>query len=316
VGTAVFFALLSTADSIPTLLLYWCGAQVFINATIASLAAILPDRVPVSRRATASVALGLGTLIGNAGGTIVGAQFIDVISTGFLVLAAFAVVMPVIAVLIAPNRSNRDQPGVRPSFGRLMASLRPPRKAPDFYWALWGRLALVLGYFMINGYQLYILTDHIGLSREQAAGAATLNSLLFLAAALVGVIVAGPLSDRTGRRKAFILVATVLFVIAIIVPMLVSTVSAFMVFFIVGGLGFGAYYAVDAALMSEVLPSQESRAKDLGILNIANSGGQILAPAVTSAVIAIGFGFVPVFAGALLACLAGGLMVLPIKSVK
>lgn len=316
VGTAVFFVLLAFAQTIPLLLLFWCGAQFFVNATVSSLAAILPDRVPINRRATASVALGLGTLIGNAGGTIVGAQFIDTTQIGFLILAACALVLPVVAVVIAPDRANRDQPGVRPTVRWFAASLRPPRKAPDFYWALWGRLALVLGYFMINGYQLYILTDYIGLSREEAAGAATVNSLLFLVAALVGVVIAGPLSDRTGRRKGFILFATVLFVVAIFVPMVIATVPAFLVFFIVGGLGFGAYYAVDAALMTEVLPSEQSRAKDLGILNIANSGGQILAPAATSAIIAIGLGFTPVFAGALLACLAGGLMVLPIKSVK
>ena len=50
----------------------------------------------------------------------------------------------------------------------------------------------------------------------------------------------------------------------------------------VGGLAFGIYYAVDAALMSEVLPSSESRARDLGILNMANTGGQVLAPAASS----------------------------------
>jgi hypothetical protein len=38
------------------------------------------------------------------------------------------------------------------------------------------------------------------------------------------------------------------------------------------GLGFGAYLAVDQALMTQMLPAVTDRAKDLGIINIAIAG--------------------------------------------
>ena len=48
------------------------------------------------------------------------------------------------------------------------------------------------------------------------------------------------------------------------------------------GLGYGVYLSVDQALVTQVLPSAAGRAKDLGIINIANSGPQVLAPALAA----------------------------------
>jgi predicted MFS family arabinose efflux permease len=42
------------------------------------------------------------------------------------------------------------------------------------------------------------------------------------------------------------------------------------------------YLSVDAALVTQVLPSAAGRAKDLGLINIANTGPQVLAPAIAA----------------------------------
>jgi hypothetical protein len=39
---------------------------------------------------------------------------------------------------------------------------------------------------------------------------------------------------------------------------------------------------VDQALVIQVLPSAAARAKDLGLINIANSGPQVVAPAIAA----------------------------------
>jgi MFS family permease len=54
---------------------------------------------------------------------------------------------------------------------------------------------------------------------------------------------------------------------------------------VVMGAGFGAYTAVDLALISRVLPRPEDRAKDLGVVNIANALPQVLAPVVAGLVV-------------------------------
>ena len=47
----------------------------------------------------------------------------------------------------------------------------------------------------------------------------------------------------------------------------------------------GLEFAVDQALNVDVLPSQEEAGKDLGILNLANTVGQVLAPVVVGAIV-------------------------------
>ena len=51
------------------------------------------------------------------------------------------------------------------------------------------------------------------------------------------------------------------------------------------GAGFGVYRRVDAALITQVLPTAEDRAKDLGIINIANSAPQVLGPALAAPIV-------------------------------
>lgn len=60
------------------------------------------------------------------------------------------------------------------------------------------------------------------------------------------------------------------------------------------GLGYAVYGAVDQALNVDVLPSKEEAGKDLGILNIATTLGQMVGPIVTSILVGIG-GYTLVF---------------------
>ncbi len=327
-ATALLMVPVSQADGFVELLVWWCLAAGALNATVAALVAILPDRVPVTRRATVSAVIGVGILLGSALGAITGAIFLDDTEQGILVVAGLFVVLAVASVLIAPDHANTDDAstdqantgddaGPRPRLLEgLSAAFRFPRGAPDFYWALWGRLLLVLGYFMVNGFQLYIFTDYVGLDQDATARALAVTSVLFLVTALVGSAVAGPLSDRLQRRKAFVVSSSLLATVAVALPLAVPTAAGMYGFATVGGIAFGIYYSVDAALMSEVLPAQLSHARDLGILNMANTGGQVLAPAASSLLVGLGVGFLPVFVGAMVACVVGAACIPPIRGVR
>jgi MFS family permease len=320
VGGAVVTALLlipvSRAGSFGELLFWWCLGAAALNANVAALAAILPDRVPVERRATLSAVIGVGILLGSALGAVTGAVFLTDPERGLLVVAVLLVTLAVAAVLLAPDHGNTDAAGEPLDLRALTEAFRLPRGAPDFYWALWGRLLLVLGYFMINGFQLYIFTDYVGLDDDATAHAIAVTSVLFLVTALVGAVVAGPLSDRLQRRKAFVIGSSALAICAVAIPLALPTTEGMYGFSTVGGLAFGIYYAVDAALMSEVLPANDSHARDLGILNMANTGGQVLAPAASSLLVGLGLGFVPVFVGAIIAGALGAACIPPIRSVR
>ncbi len=83
---------------------------------------------------------------------------------------------------------------------------------------------------------------------------------------------------------------------------------------VLGG-GYGIYVSVDAALITQVLPAATGRAKDLGIINIANSAPQVLAPAIAAPIVA-GLGGYPMFYGLTAVVTAlGGVFVYRIRSV-
>jgi MFS family permease len=87
--------------------------------------------------------------------------------------------------------------------------------------------------------------------------------------------------------------------------------------FLIFGCGAGCYYAVDIALVSQVLPSQKDAGKDLGVINLANTLPQALAPVL--ALWFLGPAHVNYHALYLVAAglaAAGGLAILPIRGVR
>ena len=109
---------------------------------------------------------------------------------------------------------------------------------------------------------------------------------MVVAASLIG----GKLSDRTGRRKLFVLTAAVVYGLAMFVLAIASDFSGFLVGMAIGGLGFGVYVAVDLALVVDVLPDTDNAAKDLGVFNIAGALPFSVAPGLAPAILAIGNG--------------------------
>ncbi|MET0975518.1 MAG: MFS transporter, partial [Leifsonia sp.] len=189
-----------------------------------------------------------------------------------------------------------------------------PVRHPDFFWAFTGRLLLYTGYFAVTGYQLFILQDYIGLG-EDAIALVPVFSLVSLAGIIVGTVVCGPLSDKFARRKIFVFISSVLVGVALLVPIIMPTTTGWFIMTVLSGLGFGAFQSVDQALMSEVLPSKKSFAKDLGVVNIAATLPQTLAPAVAGA-IALTFGYIGLFPVGIVLSILGAFAVWFIKAVR
>ena len=85
-------------------------------------------------------------------------------------------------------------------------------------------------------------------------------------------IIGGIISDRIGKRKMIVTVSGALMGVAALLLTFVETWDAALVAAVLFGVGFGAYLAVDQALITQVLPAAADRAKDLGIINIAIVG--------------------------------------------
>lgn len=86
------------------------------------------------------------------------------------------------------------------------------------------------------------------------------------------------------------------------------------------GLGYGVYIAVDGALNVDVIPeeAQHNRTggKYIGFGNLANTCGQVLAPATTAMLVAVTGTYYSAFIVSALCALGGVLLILWIKNVK
>jgi MFS family permease len=192
-----------------------------------------------------------------------------------------------------------------------------PRRSPDFAWAFASRFLFVLAYAFLVTYQVYYLLEQLGTAEAEVPRQVFLGTLVQSAVVVAASLVGGRLSDRTGRRKVFVVAAATVYGLALFVLAVTSSFNGFLVGMAIGGLGFGVYTAVDLALVVDVLPDKDNAAKDLGVLNIAGALPFSVAPGIAPAVLALGGGSYGVlYAVAGVGAILGALAILPVKGVR
>jgi MFS family permease len=318
VGGTVGIVIVALAPSIPVVLVGWCIAQLFFNALLAALIAVMPDQVPRAQRGLVSGVLGVCLPIAAVSGTFLVKVFAGHPIAAFLVPCAtggFFILL--FAVTLKDRRLARA--------GRPTWSLREfvstfyvkPRTSPDFAWAFASRFMFLMAYALLTTYEAYYLLSKIGSAvaevPQQIFLGTVAQSVLIVAASLI----AGRLSDWTGRRKIFVFVASIVYGVAMFAIAMASNFNGFLVGVAISGLGFGMYAAVDLALVTDVLPSKDNVAKDLGVFNIAGALPFSIAPAGAPAILAIGggnYGVLYAFAG--ICAIIGALAILPVRGVR
>ncbi|MEO6944740.1 MAG: MFS transporter, partial [Lacisediminihabitans sp.] len=161
---------------------------------------------------------------------------------------------------------------------------------------------------------LYFL--QFGLNDKNAEEDLTTLILIYMVFVILASLFLGRLSDKLGRRKVFVFVASALQAIAALLLALVPNLGVAMVAAGLLGLGYGCFLSVDQALATEVLPDARTRGKDLGIMNIATAVPQAIAPLLGAFIVAALVGFQGLFLLAAAATLLGALAILPIRSVR
>ncbi|WP_328302189.1 MFS transporter [Streptomyces sp. NBC_00435] len=307
--------LLGLADTILLITIAWCLGQAVMNIYQAAITSVVPDRVPMSARGKASAAVGLGLPLGSTVGALVGAAFSDDYRTGYLIFGAL-VAGAAVLFTVCTREQRRPAKAAMPVKAQL-AAFASALKDHDFRWAFIGRALLVLGYFSVSGYQLYILQDHTVLPDGMKPEAAVAIMMPLTSVAMVAsTVLGGWLSDKYDRRKLFVGASALLSAVALLIPALSTSWTAMLAFAVINGLAFGSYMAVDTALVTMVLPKAEDAARDMGVLNIANAGPQIVAPFVASVIVSVSGGYTALFVAAAALAVAGALAVKPIRGVR
>jgi MFS family permease len=317
-GGSLGILIVALAPNIAVVLLGWCLAQLFFNALLAAMVAVLPDQVPPAQRGLVSGVLGVCLPTASVTGTYVVQLFTGNQLAMFLgpcAIAGFFIL--VFAVTLKDRRlAATDKPA-----WSLREFLRTfyvnPRLAPDFAWAFVSRFMFVLAYAVLSTYQVYYLLDSIGSAEDDVPHQIFLGTLIQAVVLVAASLVGGRLSDRTNRRKIFVAAASIVYGLALFVVALASSFNGFLVGMAIAGLGFGIYMAVDLALVADVLPDRASTAKDLGVLNIAGALPFSVAPAIAPAILAIGGGSYGVlYAVAGVCAIIGAFAILPVKAVR
>lgn len=319
VATLAAALLTGAQTTVAGLLIGWCLVQAVANTYQAAITAVVPDRVPPERRGVASAVVGLGPLVGVLTGLAIVGQLLDTPVLAAGVLGGLLVGAAVAFVVLAPDRPATSPAvasgrSLAAAIGSFFSSLR----YPDFRWVFVGRLLLVLGYFAVQGYYFYLLQDYVGV---EAVGVKPEDGVLILSGlstlgSVPTILLGGWLSDRFERRKPFVIGASLVMTVNLLIPIVSPTWEAMLAFSLINGLAFGAYIAVDTALVTLVLPAAKDAARDMGILNIANAGPQIVAPLVAAVIITALGGYQALFVFAALFALLGALAIVPVRSVR
>lgn len=308
--------LVFAADSMVALLAGFLLFQVTVNIMFGPLNAILPDMVPDRQKGLVSALAGLAP---PAAGLFAG-FVVAVLLTGLgsrFAAAATATLLLILpfALWVREPRASPAGEGRRPLIS--FAALRDR----DYLMAFLSRLFVQVTMTLNVLYLLFYLQEvavfggrFAGRSPESILGwLLAAGTLAALAAGMTG----GVLSDRLGRRRMFVMTGGLAMAagagLMALTPVWPGPLAAQLLF----GAGLGLYSTVDIALVAEVLPDRTRVGRDLGLMNVAITVPQIIAPLLGLMLLSeAGPGLPWLFAVSSLFGLAGALIVTRIRRVR
>jgi len=318
VGASAMLFFLSIAETLTSILVLWLIYQIFLNSIIAPMVALISDKVAPRHRGVISSFYAVGIAIGLYGGTFIAARFLNNISHGFFIMAGMTLISGILCSVLIKEGTNKHFEKAAFDIKSLIRNFTPPvEQCRDYYLALAGKLLMVTGTSVISGLLLYILTDYSGLTAggEDVTYYLSAVSVIMMIAGLIMAASAGYIADKIGFIKLPVVFACLITTIGLFFPFISSEPWTLLVYAALAGMGYGAFQSVDQALNVAVLPNPAHAARDLGILNLSNTVGQILGPVFAAAAIHL-YGYSLLFPVAGVLSILGAILIMLIKKVK
>jgi MFS family permease len=311
---ALGIIVVAAAPSIPVMAVGWFIAELGLGGMLATLTAALPDRVPAAQRGMLGGLIGISQMLGTVLGALIVTVIVTRMSAGYATCAVIVVAGAALFVLRTPDErlpaEYKSRVPVRTVLRRLWVS---PRQHPDFGWA-WGTHFMVnLGNDLGTLYLLYFLNDRVHYHDPQT-GLLILMALYAVALLAAGAI-CGSMSDKSGKRKPFIIGSAVTMATAAVILAASPTWGMALVAAPLLGAGFGTYWAAAPALLTQVLPAAADRAKDMGVINVAYSLPLVVAPLFAGVVLGLMNSYPALFALAGLVTAIAAVTVTRVRSV-
>jgi len=313
--SAVTLALMANATSFVALVIWWAIFHIAANAILAGLSAVVPDQVPLRQRATVSAFVSLSLPLGAVMGALLVTRVATSTQISYYIFIGLLLMVMMLFILVLRDKPLPKEAAPRFHLATFLAGFWVnPVKYPDFGWAWLTRFLVYLSYFTALGYLLYFLQDAV--HYQKAAQGVTTFQIILTGTLLLSSVASGVLSDRLQRRKVFVVGASLVIALSFLILAFFQTWLAVELAGGVLGLGFGAYLGVDIALITQLLPSANSRGKDLGVINIANAFPQIVGVSIAAIVVNTFHSYTLLFVLAAILALLGAGLIQRIKSVR
>lgn len=292
VGAASLMGIALT-KSVTMVVIFWSIALAAYSTAFAAYSALFSDQVEEKRRGTASGVIGLFNPVAILVGMIILTALNNLsLTMKYGVVAAISLIGAVTTCILVKDEpikhytSNKDSNNS--TLGERLSKLYPsPKKYPAFTWGVLTRL-LVCTAFASQVYATLYFMQKFNISQEDVTGVATLNSLIQTVGLGVSAVLGGILSDKFRKQKPFVAGAAVIVAIGVFTAAMAPSVQVVFIGTGILGFGYGAYIAVDMALIARILPNQQDAAKDFGIMNVAGQLPQSIVPVVAPTLIGAG----------------------------
>lgn len=311
-------SIVALADSVPMVLIGWMVVSLGGAANGAAITPIVAERVPEAQRGTVGAIVGVATQLAGVLGYTIGGLLTSSLLLLFLVpvivLAATGVAF---MLLVREPLVTLPRTTVAETFRSLVFD---PRRYPDFSLVWVGKLLMQVALAFLSTYQLYFLLDRLGFSAEEAGAKLALAGGIGILVTMSFAVASGMLSDRMKRRKAFIMVASVLTAVGLGLMAITDGFGLFFaaVMFILGAAGM--FGSVDVAMASDLVPDREQAGRWMSIYNLAATLSTALAPLAGAALLALGSpgadNYTALFVGGAVIALGTGVVTLFVKGVR
>jgi MFS family permease len=333
----IYFPRVNDMSSLPLFIVAFIWVEFWNNVATAPFSALIPDIVPIDQRGSASGWYGLMSMLGNFVGALSALLFThngvtDLTSIYYFVAAAL--IFGMLGTVLFTKEPEVDKSNIPPfRWGEFVRGIYTPLKDHDFRWVFFTRFLMVMGTFTVQEFMQYFMQDVVkdftlfGVKvAENAESAVSFFFLGLLLGAIISSLAAGILSDKFGR-KFMVYISSALQAIVPIVFIIFAPFYLVVGLGLVFGLGYGAYQSVDWALASDVLPSQDDYAKDMGVWHVAMTLPQVIATPIAGFMLdnfqrigaqtgAPNLGYTAIFLLAVLYFILGTVLVRNIRKVK
>ena len=326
-GTAIGLFGLVVIGVAPDLLLVgagWIFGMVGWSIAGAALQTIQADKLPESQRGKVSALTGLMTQIAPVLGIGVAYAVSSNTFLVFVVPGAIGAVLLALFPLIKPEGSSKDlAPSTQVTVRSVVSSYGfNIRKYPDFAWNWLGRFVFFIGLYFNTTFGTFFYAQRLDMPVREVAGVVATVGMVGVLAATIGALVGGFLSDKLQRRRLFVMIAAVLFVVGAVLEATAWTLPQIIAGAVVMQLSIAVFATVDQAIVYAIIPERNEAGRYMAVIQFAQKIPSAIAPMLAGVVITLGAiagekNYTLLYlAGGVFALVGGLIILLKVKSIR